>query len=517
MSLRQRLRLLLASSAVVLALIIVFGAVSFRNLTNAQNDLIDRIQVARITAKNLELALIDQETGLRGFVLSRDGSFLAPYQSGLEAEARARTRDRQQPARRHAACQRDLTTITSHAERWRSQIVGPALTAVSQGRDTDAATLLNEKGKQAFDAIRSDLDSLNQRLAQRRDESVRQFDDAVRQLAIVASGAIALIVVFGIVVTVELRRSVLRPVLTLSEDARLVSTGDLDHTIDPVGPEELRELATTMEQMREAITSQLTVLAAARADQAIVEEELRRSNRDLEQFAYIASHDLQEPLRKVAGFTQLLERRYGEQLDDRAREYIHYAVDGAERMQTLISDLLAFSRVGRTTARFERVDLGRVVADAWRDAGAEDAAALRAGPLPTVSGDPTLLRTLFLNLFTNAVKFRTEAAPHVEVVANQEDDTWVISVCDNGIGIPPEFADRIFDIFQRLHTRDVYEGTGIGLALCKRIAEFHGGHIRLVPHEHGARFDLTLPASLEERPVPTTDAVPLVTEHQEPE
>ena len=133
MSLRQRLRLLLAASAVVLALIIVFGAVSFRNLTNAQNDLIDRIQVARIAAKNLELALIDQETGLRGFVLSRDGSFLQPYQSGLEAETRAR-RDIGNSLPDDASVQRDLATITSHAEQWRSQIVGPALTAVSQGR-----------------------------------------------------------------------------------------------------------------------------------------------------------------------------------------------------------------------------------------------------------------------------------------------------------------------------------------------------------------------------------------------
>ena len=166
-----------------------------------------------------------------------------------------------------------------------------------------------------------------------------------------------MIVVFGIVVTVELRRSVLRPVLTLSEDARLVSTGDLDHTIDPVGPEELRELATTMEQMREAITSQLTVLAAARADQAIVEEELRRSNRDLEQFAYVASHDLQEPLRKVASFCQLLESRYAGQLDARADQYIDFAVDGAKRMQQLINDLLAFSRVGRADGVVTDVDL----------------------------------------------------------------------------------------------------------------------------------------------------------------
>ncbi len=230
-------------------------------------------------------------------------------------------------------------------------------------------------------------------------------------------------------------------------------------------------------------------------------DELRRSNLELEQFAYVASHDLQEPLRKVASFCQLLQRRYRGQLDDRADSYIDFAVEGAKRMQTLINDLLAFSRVGRTK-NFAPVDLNVALEDALGslETRLDEADAVVTGDdMPTVQGDRTLLTQVFFNLIGNAVKFRGDRAAQVHVSARHQGDEWILCCTDNGIGIEPQYAERIFVIFQRLHTRDKYGGTGIGLAMCKKIIEFHGGHIWLAtePDRQGTRICWSLPADVE--------------------
>ncbi len=208
--------------------------------------------------------------------------------------------------------------------------------------------------------------------------------------------------------------------------------------------------------------------------------DLSRSNAELEQFAYVASHDLQEPLRMVASFTQLLAKRYRDQLDKDAHEFIDFAVDGAKRMQRLINDLLAFSRVGTRGKPFKPTDLGIILKetlDNLNTAIKESGARITSGPLPTVPGDEVQLVQLFQNLLANAIKFRGAAAPHIEISAAAQDGEWVIAVQDNGIGIAPEHQERIFQIFQRLHGRSEYPGTGLGLALCKKIVERHGGHI----------------------------------------
>jgi light-regulated signal transduction histidine kinase (bacteriophytochrome) len=213
----------------------------------------------------------------------------------------------------------------------------------------------------------------------------------------------------------------------------------------------------------------------------------------------VASHDLQEPLRKVASFCQLLQQRYGGQLDERADQYIGFAVDGARRMQALINDLLAFSRVGRADRPHAPVDCNALLERARDDLSAAieaSGAAVEAGPLPTVEGDASLLRLVFQNLLGNAIKFRGEAPPRVRVDATREDGEWRFSVADNGIGIDPEYAERIFIIFQRLHPRSSYEGTGIGLAMCRKIVEYHGGRMWLdtANGDAGSRFCFTLPA-----------------------
>ncbi|QLG60957.1 PAS domain-containing sensor histidine kinase [Halorarum salinum] len=209
-------------------------------------------------------------------------------------------------------------------------------------------------------------------------------------------------------------------------------------------------------------------------------EELRTSNERLEQFAYIASHDLQEPLRMVSSYLQLLERRYRDELDDDAREFIDYAVDGAERMREMIDDLLSYSRVDTKAEPFEPTDSGavfdRVLGGLRLKIEEEDAEVVR-GDLPTVTADDKQLEQVFQNLVSNALKYRGEEPPRIEVDAERRDGAWRFRVSDNGIGIDPVQADRIFDVFDRLHTREEYPGTGIGLALCERIVERHGGRI----------------------------------------
>jgi light-regulated signal transduction histidine kinase (bacteriophytochrome) len=211
----------------------------------------------------------------------------------------------------------------------------------------------------------------------------------------------------------------------------------------------------------------------------------------------VASHDLQEPLRKVASFCQLLQRRYSGKLDDKADLYIEYAVDGAKRMQQLINDLLDFSRVGRITGDMVAVPAGEALEHAQATLSGPIRAArasVEAGPLPVVRAEASLLTTVFQNLLGNALKFRGEDPPRISVLAEQDEEFWRFSVTDNGIGIEPEYAERIFVIFQRLHDRQTYSGTGIGLALCRKIVEYHGGRMWLdTEYSPGTRFCFTLP------------------------
>jgi PAS domain S-box-containing protein len=231
-------------------------------------------------------------------------------------------------------------------------------------------------------------------------------------------------------------------------------------------------------------------------------QELARSNEELQQFAYVASHDLQEPLRMVASYTQLLARRYRGKLDTDADEFIGYAVEGVNRMQRLIQDLLMYSRVGTRGREPKPCDAGQALQRAMENLRAvfhETRGELRAGPLPRVLADETQLVQLFQNLVSNALKFHGKAPPRVEVAAEpQGRDWWRFTVKDNGLGIDPQYFERIFIIFQRLHGRDEYPGTGIGLAICKKIVERHGGRIGVESRSgEGSTFWFTLPAAPE--------------------
>jgi signal transduction histidine kinase len=227
-------------------------------------------------------------------------------------------------------------------------------------------------------------------------------------------------------------------------------------------------------------------------------EELARSNADLEQFAYVASHDLQEPLRMVSAYTQLLAERYRGKLDEQADKYISYAVDGAARMQSLIQDLLAFSRVGRQETAIGITDCNEIVGQAMRDLRAaimESGAMVTHGPLPRLMASSSQLKQVFQNLIANGLKFRRSEAPVIHISAEKRGPDWIFSVADNGIGISAEHAESVFIIFNRLHTRTEYPGNGIGLAISKKIIERHGGTIQAIPNQGGGTiFRFTLPA-----------------------
>jgi len=208
--------------------------------------------------------------------------------------------------------------------------------------------------------------------------------------------------------------------------------------------------------------------------------DLERSNKDLEQFAYVASHDLQEPLRMVSNYTQLLAKHYEGRLDEKAKKFMDYVVDGAIRMQGLINDLLTYSRIGTQSKPLENTDTHALLGEAIINLAAmieEKRAIITNDDLPTVMADSSQLMQVFKNLISNAIKFQRENIPHIHVSAQDKGREWVFSIRDNGIGIEKQYADRIFVIFQRLHTRQEYPGTGIGLAVCKRIVERHGGRI----------------------------------------
>lgn len=247
----------------------------------------------------------------------------------------------------------------------------------------------------------------------------------------------------------------------------------------------------------EGLFRELALLADLALARVELLSALKRSNQELEQFAYVASHDLQEPLRTVASYAELLSKRLEAQLDEKTRRYVHYVVDGCSRMQNLINDLLDFSRVGTRGTAFEPVDLGEVVGSARTNlsaAIAESGARIDSDGLPTVDGDVSQLTLVFQNLISNSIKFRGEESPHIVISTRPGPGEWLISVEDSGIGVDPKYAERIFTIFQRLHTRDEYPGTGIGLAICRKIVERHGGRMWLDPEARkGSRFCFTLP------------------------
>ncbi|HET7247797.1 MAG TPA: ATP-binding protein [Streptosporangiaceae bacterium] len=473
------------------------GGAALADLTTARDRVVSTLDPAAFHASQLEVALLNQETGVRGYALSAQLSFLKPYNDGQAAQQRQVAMLRPLLAGMPAA-QADLSQVLGRVANWRATYALPTIHQVAaQGKVPPASLSLNQ-GKVDFDRIRGALGHLQANLAMQRRQAAGTLHDAASVLdAALIVIAVALVVTV-LVLAFGLWRSAILPLRRLASDARQVAGGDFQHQMEPGGPAEMRAVGLDVNRMRERILAELSALQAAHASLEARTEDLQRSNSELEQFAYVASHDLQEPLRKVASFCQLLQRRYAGRLDAKADEYIEHAVDGAKRMQALINDLLAFSRVGRTAQRREPVSCAVLLAQAWANLAADvrrTHATIEVGELPVVLGEASLLTAVFQNLINNALKFRADEPPRVTVSVRRDGEFWLFSFSDNGIGIEPEYAERIFVIFQRLHDKAAYPGTGIGLAMVRKIIEYHGGRIWLdTTITAGARFWFTLPA-----------------------
>ncbi|MET8654002.1 sensor histidine kinase [Nocardia aurea] len=499
-------QLVLGLMALLVLVSTVAGAALIAQTNRVADRLLDYVQPAATEAYRLQTALVNQETGIRGYAITADPQFFTPYLEGRAQQARSTARLRELLAGRPALLA-DLDAVESAAALWRDTYAEPLAAGVTpSGSRPTVQTAVVARGKTLFDELRLRFTAQNEGLAAVADRDRDELRHARAVRDVVLTGMIVAFLLTSVVLTVLIRRLVARPLSELEKASLLVAGGDFDHRITARGPSDLATVAEAVESMRRRIVAEL---ASSRVQEAQLERqaadldsqtvELRRSNAELEQFAYVASHDLQEPLRKVASFCQLLEKRYGDQLDDRARQYIDYAVDGAKRMQVLINDLLTFSRVGRINDRTEPVALdhalGKAVDNLATAIEDTEATIVRPETLPEITGDPTLLVMLWQNLVGNAIKFRSPDRAPVVRIEHETDPDGVrqFTVADNGIGISPEFADKVFVIFQRLHSRDEYSGTGIGLALSKKIVEYHGGRIRLdTDYSGGTRFVFTL-------------------------
>ncbi|MEU6014225.1 ATP-binding protein [Streptomyces sp. NPDC047515] len=500
LSVQNWVHLILAVFVLVVCAGLTVGGLVLARISDRTTELVDRIQPARSSSFQLQNALLDQETGVRGYALTGDSTFLRPYEAGMRdeklrlARVRALVGDEQPFAR-------DLDRIAAAAREWRSVHAEPLVAAVRREGPASESSAPIRRSNHEFDTLRQLYATQQAHLDVARDRARADLSTArtTRDQVLISLVLGFLLAVLSL--SLLLNRMVGRPLSRLTAASETVSSGAFHSRIEVDGPSDVRAVAAAVEDMRRRIVEELAESRERETLLADQTRELRRSNGELEQFAYVASHDLQEPLRKVASFCRLLEKRYGAQLDDRARQYIDYAVDGAGRMQVLIDDLLTFSRTGWVHEKWKPVGLDRTLDRALANLALvveeSGATVVREGPLPEVTGDATALAMVWQNLIGNAVKFRRPDVPcRITVGCARDGDDWHFRVTDNGIGIAPESAQDVFVIFQRLHSRDEYEGTGIGLALCRKIVEFHGGRIRLDPETtEGACVHFTLPVA----------------------
>jgi signal transduction histidine kinase len=430
--------------AALIALTIAIGIGAYAAIENSVNVVVDAYQARRAFGLML-LDVIDEETGARGYAVNGLAQFLEPYHLAL-ARYPSDEANAVEAARGPGllAVAGDIRAFHADYVAWHATFLLPFVARSNRAKGGS----FELRGKALVDDMRA-------RVAHATEIGNSAIAAAIARTRLAIVGSIAAIVVLTLV---------------------------------------LGSAALNSERRRTIEERRLRALIAVRNDA------LESSNRSLEEFAYVASHDLQEPLRTVASFTQLLQKRYAGRLDSQADEYIAFAVDGALRMQQLIADILAYSRITTHAKPAAPVDLTAIVDRALANLQAAiaetRAEVVVERTLPTVPGDAAQLLQLFQNLLGNALKYHRSPSPRVTVNAVCEGDEWLFSVADNGIGIAPEYFERIFRIFTRLHTRAEYSGTGIGLALCRRIVERHGGRIWVESREgNGATFFFTLQAA----------------------
>jgi signal transduction histidine kinase len=445
----------LVTAFAVLLLVAVLSYASLLRTTEDRRRVTHSHQVLE-RLDDVQMNLSDAETGQRGYILTGDDSYLEPYRNGF-GQVHQNVKALRQLIADNPRQRRSLDRLEPLITERLAVAQGRIEVRRAKGLAAGIASVHEGSGKQLMDQIRAVISGMKEeenRLLVQRSNELEASSRRARVL-IVAGEALGFLFLLA---------------------AGFVIQQEMNHRSR--AEEEVRKFNVGLERRVAERTAEL----AERA------KDLERSNMELQQFAYVASHDLQEPLRTIASFTQLLAKRYNDKLDDKARDFINFAVDGSKRMQTLINDLLAFSRVGTQGRPHEptRCDalLDRVL-KSLKIAIQESGAVITRDPLPVVVADDVQLGQLFQNLIGNAIKFRGEDVPRVHISAERQGNAWKFLVRDNGIGIFPEHQDRIFVIFQRLHTKAKYPGTGIGLAICKKIAERHGGRVWFEPAPGG--------------------------------
>jgi signal transduction histidine kinase len=469
-----------------LALLLLFGVgVTFswsvqRLLNNSK--WVDHTYQVRGEIAHILSGINNAETARRGYIITGKDTYLINYRQSSQESNRSFKTLRTLTADNPLQQQRLVLLEPLIAEKLKGLQESIELRQQNVGEDRNAQIAFTDRGSAISEEIKRLLAAMEQEekmLLQRRSAATNR---SVRYTVLVV--CIGGLLSFSLLIAIYflLRKQI---------SDRILATEKLAQTNTALET----EIAERLEAERKL--EQLTT-------------ELQRSNRELEQFAYVASHDLQEPLRAVAGYTQLLVQEYQNRLDESAQEYMTYVIDGAMRMQQLIQDLLAYSRVSTRTQAFVSIDGNAVLRQAVNNlqvAIAESNATITHDPLPQVNGDKTQWLQLFQNLIANAIKFRREEPPQVHIMAESKDREWLFSVRDNGIGIKPQYLDRIFEIFKRLHTRREFPGTGIGLAMCKKIVERHGGRIWAESQPGvGTTFYFTIPLTPDPSPVEPTNS-----------
>ena len=451
-----------------------------------------RSQEALTAGSQLEKSLITIENGLRGYVASGRERFLAPATKALDS---------------YRSELRELTTLLSddRGQQRRARRIGEkiddyvilwARPLIALARDRPPAArsvVITNGGRERLDAIRADFARLFAReraVAEAREARAQQLSSLAIAFGV---GGLGLVFVVAVGVVLYLRRAVVRPVVTVAQAAGRLADGELSARVPAKREDEIGVLARGFNAMADSLERGQAELQRSHA-------ELERSNTELEQFASVTSHDLQAPLSTISMYAELLERRHGAELDGGTR-----LIDGirgaTQQARTLIRDLLEYSRAGRGRLRPEPVSAEAVVKHAMEALAGDiekTGARVTVGSLPVVQAERTSLCRVFQNLVGNAVKFTDDGPPEVDIGAERDGPAWRFWVSDNGIGMDPRHAERIFEPFQRLHGEEDYAGTGIGLAVCARIIEQHGGRIWVSTNPgEGSVFSFTLPADEE--------------------
>jgi signal transduction histidine kinase len=453
-----------------------------------------RSQEAITAGTNLEKTVISLENGLRGYVATGKDRQLDPWNAGLKAypgQVKQLERLVSDVPSQQAQVARIKGQIDDYVNLWATPLLGLA----RQRLNVAQSVIVTGTGRVRIDQIRASFQKLfkqEQALAVKREHSAER--NSSRAIA-AGWGGLVLLVLLAAAATFYLRRSVVRPVLTVADASRRLAEGDMSARVPPVSDDEIGDLARAFNSMADSLETSQDALAER-------SRELERSNRELEQFASVTSHDLQAPLATISMYAQLLEQRHAEQLNG-GQQLVEGINAATVKARTLIRDLLEYSRAGRGELLNEPVEMRDVASEALE---------MLAGPiqqanadvtveeLPVILGDARKLRQVFLNLIGNAIKF-TQDAPTVRVSAEVQGTTAVFAVTDNGIGMDPAQAERIFQPFHRLHGEEEYPGTGIGLAVCERIIEQHGGRIWAQSAKgHGSTFRFTLPVAGRRRP-----------------